>query len=72
MFKSGDDLEDDFQEDENAEPDTLERSDDEVYDEPGDAASAPKRLKSNSKDTSRTLPSGKLTAGTYNPKVVKF
>ena len=65
MFKSGDDLEDDFQEDE-----TPERSDNEV--DEGETASAPKTLKSNTKETSRTLPLGKLNAGKYNPKVVKF
>jgi hypothetical protein len=70
VFKSGDDLEDDFQEDETAEPDTPERSDNEV--DEGETASAPKTLKSNTKDTSRTLPLGKLNAGKYNPKVVKF
>lgn len=68
VFKSGDDLEDDFQEDGKA-----ATSDDEVDDdEAGNTASAPKTQKSNTKDTPRTLPSGKLNAGKYNPKVVKF
>lgn len=72
VFKSGDDLEDDFQDDEKAEPDSSERSDDAVDDEPEDTASTPMTLKSNNKNTSRTLPSGKLNTGKYNPKVVKF
>jgi len=70
VFKSGDDLEDDFQEDGKA--DTSDGSDGEVDDEPGNTANAPKTLKSNTKDTLRTLPSGKLNSGKSNPKVVKF
>lgn len=72
VFKSGDDLEDDFQDEGNAGPDTSERSDDDVDDKLGEPISLPKTAKSNTKDISKMLSSGKHKAGKYHPKVVKF
>lgn len=70
VFKSGDDLEDDFQEDGKA--DTSDGSDGEVDDEPGSTDDAFKTQKANTKDTRRASLSKKLNAGKSNPKVVKF
>ncbi|XP_024398153.1 uncharacterized protein [Physcomitrium patens] len=72
VFKSGDDLEDDFQDEGNAGPDTSERSDDDVDDKLGEPISLPKTAKSNTRDISKMLSSGKHKAGKYHPKVVKF
>lgn len=72
VFKSGDDLEDDFQDEGNVGFDILEWSDDDVDDKFGELISLLKIVKLNIRDILKMLFLGKYKVGKYYLKVVKF